>query len=278
MSSSSGSSSARRLEVENEILRKKLEEALAKCQEAQQAFEAERIQRQIAEANNQASDAHCTLNALENHDLRAQLEQKKERSKRRNVHTSARLLTAPEAQAAFLAEEAERQEKERAEEAKRKAREASDRRRELERAQNAVSKVFDAPIASYKKRDDLLDIATAFEISKEGTVPIILKRIQAHMLSNPELADNPRFTGLFFTGRRSRKRTMTNGSSEAAGLPAGNGSHVAQLPPAPSSTQTASGSVPAPQHPPDHPHAPFLPRGLPFPCDDFDPSIDPALQ
>ena len=279
MSSSSGGSSARRLEVENEILRKKLEEALTRCQQAQQAFEAERLQRQIAEANHQASNAHCTLHALENDDLRTQLEKKTERPKRRNIHTSARLLTAPEAQAAFAAEEEERQRKEQAEEAKRLDKEAADRNREYERAQNAVSKIFDAPITSYKKKDDILDIASALKLSKEGTVPVLLRRIQAHMLAKPELANNPRFTGLFATSRRPRKRTVANDSQGAPGLVTDSDSYAVQPPSALPLIPSTSGSVLVPQHPPNHLHTPLsFSHDLPFPRHGFDPSIDPNLQ
>ena len=62
---------------------------------------------------------------------------------------------------------------------------------------DTVLKVFDKPIASYKKKDDLVTIAGAFQLLMTGTNAELIARIKLHLTENPQLEQNHRFTGLF---------------------------------------------------------------------------------
>lgn len=53
-----------------------------------------------------------------------------------------------------------------------------------------------------KKKAELLEIALALEISNKGTKEEVQARIKKHLDDNPQLGDNPAFSGLF--GRRKR--------------------------------------------------------------------------
>ncbi|KAF8583736.1 hypothetical protein K439DRAFT_1256835, partial [Ramaria rubella] len=67
----------------------------------------------------------------------------------------------------------------------------------LQCTQNAVLKTYNAPLTSYKCKDDLKDIAATFALAQTGTIPELLARCQEHLAHNPHLQVNTRFTGLF---------------------------------------------------------------------------------
>ena len=56
---------------------------------------------------------------------------------------------------------------------------------------------IDHALTSYKKKDELLSIAGALQISDKGTIADLLSRIRLHMQLHPKLRENPRFAGLF---------------------------------------------------------------------------------
>ena len=70
---------------------------------------------------------------------------------------------------------------------------------------NAAIKTFDAPLTSYKCKDDLKDIAAAFMLDDIGIIPEILAQIQDYMEKHPSLVDNPCFAALYSTGCHARK-------------------------------------------------------------------------
>ena len=65
----------------------------------------------------------------------------------------------------------------------------------------ASSKVYDMSLNSYKLKEDLVGLACALQIVDKGTIAELAERIKAHLLENPNLADNPRFSGLFTSWR-----------------------------------------------------------------------------
>ena len=66
--------------------------------------------------------------------------------------------------------------------------------------EDTVSKQFTGSLTSYKRKDDLVVLAGALELSTEGTVAELTLRIKAHLIAHPELASSDWFSGLF--GRR----------------------------------------------------------------------------
>ncbi|KIL65352.1 hypothetical protein M378DRAFT_77093, partial [Amanita muscaria Koide BX008] len=114
----------------------------------------------------------------------------------------------------FEAEDAERQEREKENAEKEAQKLAEQEVRNARIAEDAVSKVFAHTLTSYKKKDELLSIAGALQISDKGTIPELLNRIRQHMELHPELRENPRFAGLFQTpGARGRRNPATTSSS-----------------------------------------------------------------
>ncbi|KAF8585413.1 hypothetical protein K439DRAFT_1282152, partial [Ramaria rubella] len=102
-----------------------------------------------------------------------------------------------QAEAAFRMGKAERITKEAQEAAKQAERDTAECAQELQHAQNTVLKVFDAPLASYKHKDDLKDIAATFALDQSGTITELLACCQHHLVQNPLLEQNPRFAGIF---------------------------------------------------------------------------------
>jgi hypothetical protein len=80
-----------------------------------------------------------------------------------NVQPYARLLIAPEAQAAFEAEENQPLECEQAAAAKAE-KDATHQKCNLKRQHNPAFKIFDTPLTSYKHKDVLKDIVMALEL------------------------------------------------------------------------------------------------------------------
>jgi hypothetical protein len=65
---------------------------------------------------------------------------------------------------------------------------------------------FQGPLSKSRKAD-LEAIADALQVSKEGTKPILVTRIQDHFKGHPELAADPLFQNLFVY------RSASSGSS-----------------------------------------------------------------
>ena len=86
-------------------------------------------------------------------------------------------------------------------------REVAERQRILERHHSATFKTFDAPLSSYKRKDDLKDIATALALDNIGTIPTLIAHIRTHLEENWQLAEQPRFTSLYHASRRPQKHT-----------------------------------------------------------------------
>ncbi|KAF8591404.1 hypothetical protein K439DRAFT_1271798, partial [Ramaria rubella] len=65
------------------------------------------------------------------------------------------------------------------------------------RIHNAVLQVFDQPLTYYKKKDDLRSLVLTLELDNNGKVIELKAQIKAHMQAHPELAQHPRFPGLY---------------------------------------------------------------------------------
>ncbi|KAG2074074.1 hypothetical protein BDR04DRAFT_1093830 [Suillus decipiens] len=52
------------------------------------------------------------------------------------------------------------------------------------------------PLSSYKRKDDLIIIAGALSLSRDGTVIDLTTRIKEHLAENPDCASQPWFAGL----------------------------------------------------------------------------------
>ena len=153
----------------------------------------------MQEASTQAANAHCTIVKRALTDCRTQLQNSNKTRERGSSKIKAQFLSGEKMREAFEAEDAEQQEREKADAEKEAQKLAELEARNARITQDAASKVFDHTLTSYKRKDELLSIAGALQISDKGTISELLGRIRQHMELNPELRENPRFTGLFQT-------------------------------------------------------------------------------
>ena len=139
------------------------------------------------------------------HDLTAlvkQLENKSQSKQRKSKKVQAQSVTLWELRAAFGVEEAELEAKEcRAREAAKKK--ADDTAHTLRIIQEIAGRVFRLP--ARKRKDDLVALAGVLALPLEGTIVGLVKVIKDHLAENPSQANEPRFSGLY----RSRKRTAS---------------------------------------------------------------------
>ena len=82
------------------------------------------------------------------------------------------------------------------------------------------TRVFNCPLASYKRKDDLVALAGALSLPMEGTVAKLMKAIDKHLADNPTRANEPRFKGLFGSSRKCPSAmTTASGPSSASSEP-----------------------------------------------------------
>ncbi|KIL54744.1 hypothetical protein M378DRAFT_91977 [Amanita muscaria Koide BX008] len=194
--------------------RKSPEELVNEIQELRQQLRAVYDAFRMQEASTQAANAHCTIVKRALTDCRTQLQNLNKTKERGSSKIKARFLTGEGLREAFEAEDAERQEREKENAEKEAQKLAEQEVRNARIAEDAVSKVFAHTLTSYKKKDELLSIAGALQISDKGTIPELLNRIRQHMELHPELRENPCFAGLFQTpGARGRRNPATTSSS-----------------------------------------------------------------
>ena len=79
----------------------------------------------------------------------------------------------------------------------------------MQRYHNSAIKTFEAPLLSYKHKDDLKDIAAAFNLDDTGTIPDLVAWLQEDLDRHPNLAEDPCFTALYSTCC-ARKHRMVN--------------------------------------------------------------------
>lgn len=152
-------------------------------------------------ANLSASNAHCTLEKRENSDLRERLENSAKKRRTHHLRTTANFLTSPEGKELWHVQNAERLDKEREKKEKKEKKAATLAEKEQERVAEAPTKVFQAGLSSYKRKDELLMIAAALGITATGTNAQLASALKDHLVANPHLKDDPRFTALYI-GKR----------------------------------------------------------------------------
>ena len=153
-----------------------------------------------------AANAHCTIVRRHVTTLTEQLANKSQSKRRKSKKIQARFVTLPELREEFEVEDAELEAKEKAELEKAAKKKADDSARTLRINHEIESRVFDCPLTSYKRKDDLIALAGALSLPIEGTVAELTKAIKVHLAENPTRANESRFSGLFGA---SKKRTTT---------------------------------------------------------------------
>jgi hypothetical protein len=151
-----------------------------------------------------AANAHCTIARRHITTLTEQLANKTQSKRRKSKKVQARFVTLSELREAFEAEDAELEAKEKVELEKAAKKKADDSARTLRINHEIGSRIFDCPLTSYKRKDDLIALAGALSLPIEGTVAELTKAIKDHLAENPTRVNESRFSGLFGA---SRKRT-----------------------------------------------------------------------
>ncbi|EGN98067.1 hypothetical protein SERLA73DRAFT_123464 [Serpula lacrymans var. lacrymans S7.3] len=150
-------------------------------------------------AERDAANAHCTLARCDAEDIQKRSGNHR-KPQRGTTKPTAQFLTHPELKAVFEQQETERKEKARIDTEKEASKQQEDTARNTQITIETVMKVFDRSFASYKRKEDLIVIAGALGLPIDGTVKALIERIKSHLQGHKELANNPRFAGLF--GRR----------------------------------------------------------------------------
>ncbi|KAF8337758.1 hypothetical protein F5887DRAFT_890433, partial [Amanita rubescens] len=173
------------------------EELVNKVQELQQQLCAVYDAFWMQEASTQAANAHCAIVKHALTDCRTQVQNLSKTKECGSSKIKAQFLTGEGLREAFEAEDAGRQEYEKENAEKEAQKLAKLEACNVHITDNTASKVFDHALTSYKKKDELLSIAGALQISDKGTIPDLLKHICQHMELHLELQENPCFAGLF---------------------------------------------------------------------------------
>ncbi|KAG2125467.1 uncharacterized protein EDB93DRAFT_1191027 [Suillus bovinus] len=102
--------------------------------------------------------------------LNQRLANKTQKKRQKSKKINARFVTHPELREAFEAEEIERIEKEKVEAEKAAQKKAENDVRLSRIEEDIKTKVFDGSLSSYKRKDDLVTIAGALSLSRDGTM------------------------------------------------------------------------------------------------------------
>ena len=62
--------------------------------------------------------------------------------------------------------------------------------------------IFDAPLSTYKRKDDLVTLAGTPSLPMEGTVVELTKAINGHLVENSSCMNDLRFTALFSSSNK----------------------------------------------------------------------------
>ena len=152
----------------------------------------------------ESSNTHCTMARYEISTLREQQVSKKN-GKARSMKFSARWVAHPDMKDAFESERKEKEEKASREAEATAKKKAENEARTSRIDHDVVLRTFESPLSAYKRKDDFVTIARAFQIAVESkdTIATLTKKIRARMDENPAIAENPRFSALF--GEPSRR-------------------------------------------------------------------------
>ncbi|KAG2049753.1 hypothetical protein BDR06DRAFT_974977 [Suillus hirtellus] len=124
-----------------------------------------------------------------------------------------------------------------------------------------ATRTFDSPFTSYKRKEDLEALAGALGLSRDGKIVDLAARIKSHLEdldTRTALADNPRFSALYDSKRRTRKPvavavavavanpTSNENSTPSASTPLPAAANNAFYPPQPPFFPQVQGSLPIP--------------------------------
>ena len=150
-----------------------------------------------------AAEAHCMIMTEALADANRQIASMAKKKMRGTTKIKARWVALPELKDAFEAEEASRKEQERCNAEKEAQKQADHHARQSQIIKDTVLKVFDRPLTTYKRKDELIVLAGALELDTTGIVPALKERIKTYLDSHKnELMQNPRFMGLFQARRQ----------------------------------------------------------------------------
>ncbi|KAG2017412.1 hypothetical protein CC2G_015303 [Coprinopsis cinerea AmutBmut pab1-1] len=160
-----------------------------------------------------AGSAHCTLIKRELALAKLQVANLEKKRTRRTGKEKARILVHKKYKASFM-EELEAELKSLLQRAGREAAQQAWMSTEVK------ERIFDRPLSSYKKREDLVILARVLNLSEAGKVVDIRQRLQGHLKAEQEnLAGNPRFAGLFSRSQRRGATTSTTAQATPAPSP-----------------------------------------------------------
>ncbi|KAF8990039.1 hypothetical protein BDQ17DRAFT_1183772, partial [Cyathus striatus] len=152
-----------------------------------------------------AANSHCTIRGRVNGELRTRLENSRKKTNRGgSTKVKGRFLTHPELMAAHKKEYEEHVTKKATEE-KRIQKDHRSEEMEAHIRCDGVSKTFELPLSSYKRKDELCTIARALGLAEDGKMTVIslTASIRAHLTENELiLQKDPCFSGLFSNKRR----------------------------------------------------------------------------
>ena len=160
---------------------------------------------QMLSSELEAANMHCMMAQNEISALRTQLDGQKKKRGGKSTKLRARFVTLPELQSDFERHEAEQQRKAQVEADKQAQKQAANQARLAQIEKDVATKTFNGSLKSYKK-PELVALAGALSLSRDGTVDELRDRITRHLgdSMNEHLRTNPRFSGLFESGRCSR--------------------------------------------------------------------------
>jgi hypothetical protein len=166
-----------------------------------------------------AAEAHCTLASHQISMLNEQLANKTQKKHWKSKKLNARFVTHPELKEAFAAEQAERTEKEKVE-AEKAAQKKADNDARLSRIEEDIkTKIFDGSLASYKRKDDLITIAGALSLPRDGTITELTARIKEYLAANPDCANQQRFSALLGGKRNNTVAAAVSTSVQPSSVP-----------------------------------------------------------
>lgn len=145
----------------------------------------------------------------------------KSKAKNRKVQVNAQYVSSAEARRRLEEHEREQAEKRQREEEAQAAKKAKDDQRKQQR--EAGGTTFSGSLNS-KTKDDLLDITFALKLTgsdsnTQETKASLISIINNHLDTNPHLASNPTFAGLFLSRTRGRRRNVSGEDPTPVALP-----------------------------------------------------------
>jgi hypothetical protein len=164
-------------------------------------------QLELARSQHDEATSHAVLSGRVISDLQKRLNSKREERKtNRSIHIGGRIVTTQEGRAIALQQKQARVEKEnKVAETKQKKSEAELEKQRRRKDLGRDGMVFSGLLA-YQRLPMLTDIAWCLNLGEDGTRDDLIGRISAYINEEPAIRNDPRFTSLWTSSRRSLKR------------------------------------------------------------------------